>query len=55
MSFIRAKAVRFRSGVLDEEDLVQEGLLGLLSAARYYRQDKKLSSPLLQMSAFGTE
>ena len=41
MSFIRAKAVRFRSGVLDEEDLVQEGLLGLLSAARYYRQDKK--------------
>ena len=27
MSFIRAKAVRFRSGVLDEEDLGKEGVL----------------------------
>lgn len=41
MLLIRAKAARYRGRALDEEDLVQEGLLGLLSAARFYREDKK--------------
>ena len=41
MAFIRGKASRYRSGLLDEEDLSQEGLLGLLAAARFYRADGK--------------
>lgn len=45
MSLIRAKAVRLRGGALDEEELSQEGLLGLLAAARFYRTGKNASFP----------
>ena len=38
---VRIKARPYFLIGADREDLVQEGLLGLLSAARYYRQDKK--------------
>ena len=44
-SLIRAKAVRLRGGALDEEELSQEGLLGLLAAARFYRTGKNASFP----------
>lgn len=35
---IRLQASRFRGGRLDAEDLVQEGILGLLSAVQTYRE-----------------
>lgn len=35
-SMIRAKASRFRSAMLETDDLCQEGLMGLLNAARTY-------------------
>lgn len=43
VSFIRAKAVRFQGQGLDNEDLSQEGMLGLLSAARFYQPGRKAS------------
>lgn len=36
LSLIRAKAARFRSTMLEADDLCQEGLMGLLNAARTY-------------------
>ena len=43
LSFIRAKAHPFRSSVLEADDLCQEGLLGLFSAARSYNPNKDAS------------
>ncbi|MEE0253253.1 MAG: sigma-70 family RNA polymerase sigma factor [Acutalibacteraceae bacterium] len=43
LSFIRAKAYPFRSSVLEADDLCQEGLLGLFSAARSYNPNKDAS------------
>lgn len=43
LSLIRAKAAPFRSAVLETDDLCQEGLLGLLSAARSYQSSGKAS------------
>lgn len=43
MALIRAKAAPLRSAALDADDLCQEGLLGLLRAARSYREDGKAS------------
>lgn len=36
LSLIKAKAARFRSAMLEADDLCQEGLMGLLNAARTY-------------------
>ena len=36
MPMIQRLATRFRKTLVDSEDLAQEGLLGLLSAARHY-------------------
>lgn len=36
MPMIQRLATRFRKALVDSEDLAQEGLLGLLSAARHY-------------------
>lgn len=36
LSLIRAKATRFRNAMLETDDLCQEGLMGLLNAARTY-------------------
>nr|WP_319488372.1 sigma-70 family RNA polymerase sigma factor [uncultured Caproiciproducens sp.] len=41
MSLIRVKAAPFRCTMLEADDLCQEGLLGLLSAARTYDSDGK--------------
>lgn len=41
MSLIRVKSAPFRSTMLECDDLCQEGLLGLLSAARTYDSDGK--------------
>ncbi|MGI6264738.1 MAG: sigma-70 family RNA polymerase sigma factor [Acutalibacteraceae bacterium] len=37
---LRRLAERFRGASIDAEDLMQEGLLGLLSAARHYQSDE---------------
>ena len=36
LSLVKAKAARFRSAMLETDDLCQEGLMGLLNAARTY-------------------
>ncbi len=36
LSLIKGKAARYRSSMLDTDDLYQEGLMGLLNAARSY-------------------
>lgn len=43
MSVIRAKAASKRSMLLELDDLCQEGLLGLLNAAKTYSQDGRAS------------
>ena len=43
MSLIRAKAAPFHSNMLEADDLFQEGLLGLLNAAKTYKPDSKAS------------
>lgn len=43
LSLIRAKAAPFRSSMLETDDLCQEGLLGLFSAARSYQSGGKAS------------
>lgn len=43
LSLIRVKAAPFRSAMLETDDLCQEGLLGLLSAARSYQSGGKAS------------
>lgn len=43
LSLIRVKAAPFRSSMLDTDDLCQEGLLGLFSAARSYQIGGKAS------------
>lgn len=39
LAMIRSKASRFRGGMLETDDLSQEGLVGLLNAARTYNPD----------------
>jgi len=41
LSLIRVKAAPFRSAILETDDLCQEGLLGLLSAARSFQSGGK--------------
>lgn len=43
LPLVRSRAARFAGDVLDAEDLEQEGLLGLLSAARRFRVGGKAS------------
>lgn len=43
LSLIRVKAAPFRSAMLETDDLCQEGLLGLFSAARSYQSGGKAS------------
>lgn len=43
MPFVRRSAARYSTPLLDRDDLVQEGMLGLLSAVRTYKPERGIS------------